>query len=112
MMESDPAEIKRLGKSISRNPAITSSNDQQHGLQIMERALISKFSNPRLRSFLLATRNKKIIEASYDKFWGSEKGLYDKDCLNQATPCGENHQGALLVKIRESIDASLRNKQK
>ena len=67
MMESDPAEIKRLDKSISRNPAITSSNDKQHGLQIMERALISKFSNPRLRSFLLATRKKKIIEASYDK---------------------------------------------
>ena len=68
------------------------------------------FQIQQFETLVVNSRNpEKSIEASYDKFWGFKKGLCDKDCRSQATHCDEYYQGALLEKIRESIDASLRD---
>jgi ribA/ribD-fused uncharacterized protein len=60
---------------------------------VMKRALRLKFQNPRLRSLLLSTKNRILIEDSpYDRYWGCGK---DRN--------GKNRLGVLLMEIRDEI---------
>ena len=60
---------------------------------VMRRALRLKFQNPRLRSLLLSTKNRMLIEDSpYDRYWGAGR---DRK--------GKNRLGVLLMEIRDEI---------
>lgn len=80
-----PAQAKRLGRSI---PLRDGWNDMR--VEVMEACLRSKFSNPELRSKLLATGEAELVEGNKwgDKFWGVCNGV------------GENQLGKLLMKLR------------
>ena len=59
----------------------------------MKRALRLKFMNPQLRSLLLSTKNRMLVEDSpYDRYWG---GGRDRK--------GRNRLGILLMEIRDEI---------
>jgi len=62
-------------------------------LPLMEFLLRQKFSTEPLRSQLLSTYPRELVEGNYwgDRFWGVYKGA------------GENHLGKLLMKIRKEI---------
>ena len=69
----------------------------------MQQGLEAKFSTSTLKTILLETGNKKILEASrYDKYWGIGIGLYDPQCLSKTTQ-DENQMGKLLMHIRDQL---------
>lgn len=84
-----PSESKNYWKnSPTRTPQFFTSR-----VRYMERALRAKFSNPHLKSLLLATGDAELIEGNWwgDTFWG----VFDK------TGKGHNMLGKLLMKLRE-----------
>ena len=62
-------------------------------LEVMEKVLLIKFENKKLRQLLLGTKNKEIREISpRDYYWGTGKDN-----------SGLNNLGKLLMKIRDNI---------
>lgn len=60
---------------------------------VMLYALRRKFTHPKLKSILLSTKNRELIEDSpHDKYWG--RGPNYK---------GKNRLGALLMQVREEL---------
>lgn len=60
---------------------------------IMKHALRQKFQHPELRSLLLSTKHRLLVEDSpYDRYWGVGS---DRK--------GKNRLGVLLMEIREAI---------
>jgi len=85
-----PKQAKDLGQS--REYAIRSDWDQvkEH---IMLEGLRAKFQNPELKTLLIKTGKKRLIENSpYDKYWGI--GPNGK---------GRNRLGELLMQLREEL---------
>jgi len=86
----NPSEAKRLGRKIDLRP-----DWEDVKIEIMTKIVRIKFSDPYLRTKLLETEDKELIEGNgwSDTFWGvsSETGL------------GENHLGKILMKIRDEI---------
>jgi ribA/ribD-fused uncharacterized protein len=64
---------------------------------VMKKALRLKFQNPRLRSLLLSTGNRMLLEDSpYDRYWGG--GRDGK---------GKNRLGVLLMEVRDEIRSAM-----
>ena len=63
-------------------------------------------SNPYLVNMLQSTGNKTLVEACYDKLWGTEIPLRDKDCLKEEQWTNIGIQGEILMEIRETSKAS------
>ena len=81
---------KALGQS--RKFPIRSDWDQVKET-VMLHALRQKFQNPSLRTLLLQTKNRELIEDSpYDRFWG---------CGRDGK--GKNRLGHLLMALRDEI---------
>ena len=81
LLQEDPTEIKKLAKRIARPDGKSLVCKICAEVKIMHTALQAKFSKPELKSFLLATVNKDIVECSSDNFWGCGLGLQDPDAL-------------------------------
>lgn len=66
-------------------------------VQVMYDCLVSKFSNPQLRGWLLATGHQNIQEGNWhhDTFWGVD--------LRVNPNIGENNLGRLLMRVRDEI---------
>ena len=64
--------------------------------------------NPNLQYLLISTGNKKIVECSYDKTWGTGTPLHDENCLKPDQWSGKNLLGQMLMKIRSEL---LNNKE-
>jgi ribA/ribD-fused uncharacterized protein len=62
-------------------------------LEVMKELLTIKFSKEPLRSMLLETEDKELVEGNWwnDTFWGVCNGI------------GQNNLGKLLMKLRESL---------
>ena len=105
MLESDPAEIKKLSKSITPKLSSTPEAEQEANLKVMHQGLQAKFKhNPQLKAKLLATKNKILAEASaYDLFYGTGTALYDRKCTSETKFKGQNRLGMLLQEIRQSL---------
>jgi len=74
------------------------------GPNIMYRATYEKFNqNPKLKSLLLETGNKTIIEGTDDPVWGIGMALNHSDALNPKKWLGENKMGELLENIRSKF---------
>ena len=78
---------KRLGKSVELR-----TDWSQIKLEVMADLLWQKFIiNPKLRSMLLATGDRELVEGNTwgDTFWGKCGGV------------GTNHLGNLLMRLRD-----------
>jgi ribA/ribD-fused uncharacterized protein len=98
MLCTDPAQMKRLGDSISSS-TWTSEIQIQH----MTQALFAKFDQNRaLHRKLMDTNQRKFVETNpYDQFWSIGKGLRDPDLSDTSTWKGRNTLGLLLNSMRD-----------
>lgn len=82
-------EAKKLGQNIEIR-----KDWELVKLDIMEKVLKEKFSNPRLKYLLKLTKDSELIEGNWwgDRYWGVYHGE------------GENNLGKLLMKIRSDIN--------
>lgn len=83
-----PGEAKRLGRKIQLRPDWEKIKDN-----VMLTGLHKKFTDPELRSLLLATGDEELVEGNYwgDTYWGVCNGV------------GQNKLGKLLMQVREEI---------
>lgn len=97
-----PAEAKKLGRQV-RN--FDDKMWKAHRYEIVKRGNIYKFSqNEDLKTFLLKTENRVLVEASpYDRIWGiglsknSDKANYPEQWR------GLNLLGFVLMEVRDEI---------
>ena len=59
--------------------------------------------NRHLADMLLSTGSSHLVEASYDKVWGTGILLKDQDCLNSSNWSGTGILGEMLMKIRQEL---------
>ncbi len=92
-----PFDAKRMGRTISLR-----KDWEDIKIDIMYKALKTKFSYPIFKTKLLNTNNDELIEASpYDSFWGAGK---DERYINEYKKYeGQNMTGKLLMKLREEF---------
>ncbi|MCP3929390.1 MAG: NADAR family protein [Bacteroidetes bacterium] len=99
--ESKPDVIKRMGKKIKNfkaNEADTVSR------KFLLEANVMKFQqNKDILDKLLATKNKRLGEATKDKKWGIGLNPWDKNALSISHWVGQNRQGGILEEVREIL---------
>lgn len=90
-------KAKRMGKN--RKIVILRQDWNEIKLSTMELLLLQKFEPIPLKRRLLKTKNQKLIEGNdwHDNFWG------DCGCNRCQSTVGQNHQGKLLMKVRDSL---------
>lgn len=90
---STPGRAKKFGRKLDLRP-----DWELVKVPIMHQIILDKFTrNPELRTKLLATGDKELIEGNHwgDTFWGM---IY-----SQGTLRGENHLGKILMEVREEL---------
>ena len=97
----DPAEHKANGKLVANFDPDTWRRQAQ---SIVKEALEAKFDqHPHLKTRLLNTRGKELVEASpNDRFWGIGMRLSDP-AIKDKGKWGKNMLGKLLMEIRDNI---------
>ena len=96
--------IKMLGQSVK---GFVKPQWEREAKKIALKANRAKFAqNPGAAQFLLLTGNKKILEASWDKFWGIGVDLNDPNVLDSTQWCGDNTMGDVLVTVRDELKAA------
>ena len=101
-MADDALECKRLSREIE-------SFDAQARNEVAEAetyyGISEKFKqNTNLKSILLQTGEKTIVESSYDRTWGSGIQLNTVNALNKETWSGNNLLRKILMDIRDNIN--------
>jgi hypothetical protein len=88
LKEMTPAQAKYLGRAIKSR-----LDWEQIKEGVMKACLLAKFSNPTLRSFLVATGNQELVEGNNwgDVYWGVCEGK------------GLNRLGQLLMEVRDQV---------
>ena len=97
-----PKKAKMLGRKVRNfDPSIWDA----HKYNIVKKANELKFSqNPELGSFLKATTNKTIVEASpFDKIWGIGMSQNNPKALDPEQWNGENLLGYVLMEVRDEL---------
>ena len=102
-----PAESKAIGRSVR---GFVEADWQAHRYAAVVRGNLAKFSqHPELRSFLLATGNKVLVEASpVDRVWGIGLAATDSKAEDPLAWRGLNLLGFALVEVRRMLAASHR----
>lgn len=102
LKEHYPDNQKRLGKLVKNFDEIVWL---EHRERIAHEFLLEKFmQNVCLKTILLASGNKTIVEASpYDKIWGIGMGTGNNNILNESKWNGLNLLGKCLMYVRETI---------
>lgn len=87
-----PGKAKKIGRSINLR-----SDWEDIKIDIMYELLNEKFSDCKLETMLIATKDRLLIEGNHwgDTFWGVYKGK------------GENYLGRLLMELRKEIQTEL-----
>ncbi|MDF8359446.1 NADAR family protein [Achromobacter anxifer] len=95
---SSQRDQKALGRQVRGfNEAIWTSNREQ----IMRGIILSKFKEPSMRQFLLATTGTRLVEASpYDKIWGVGLAINDPRVRDSNAWQGSNLLGVCLEHVR------------
>ena len=103
MNSKHPKEYKELGRKI-KNFSDLKWNENKY--QIVLKGNIAKFSqNEKLKTFLLNTGTKILVEASpYDKIWGIGLSADQENIENPLTWNGENLLGFALMEVRDSLN--------
>ena len=83
-----PGQAKCAGRKVTLR-----DNCDDIKLYIMKELIILKFTNPKLKSALLNTKDAELIERNTwnDTYWGICNGI------------GENHLGKILMEVREML---------
>lgn len=93
-----PLVYKRMGRKVAN---YDDSLWDKYRQRVMKSVLYSKFCEPSMRQLLIATGNRKIIEASpYDHIWGAGVSLKDID-YKWNSFAGENLLGRTLMELRD-----------
>lgn len=97
-----PKQFKALGRKIS---GFDEAIWNKHKCGIVIKGNLAKFSqNPELKSFLLNTKERILVEASpYDKIWGIGMSSDDPKCENPEMWNGENLLGFCLMEVRDLL---------
>lgn len=97
-----PKQFKALGRKIS---GFDEAIWNKHKCGIVIKGNLAKFSqNPELKSFLLNTKERILVEASpYDKIWGIGISSDDPKCENPEMWNGENLLGFCLMEVRDLL---------
>ena len=102
MKAHDPKTFKSLGKEVRHfNPTFWDENK----CRIVFEGNLAKFSqNPKLKEFILSTKDAVLVEASpLDKIWGIGLNRENKDSQNPNLWKGENNLGFTLMEVRDAI---------
>ena len=94
-------ECKKLSKEISNY-----SHDRwkSEAKTRCEEGIKAKFmQNSGIRSYLLNTGTKKLVECCNDKLWGTGTPLQDENCLTPSHWTSQGILGEILENIRSSI---------
>ena len=103
MCSSDPAEIKHLGEQINMDEDQESSWFAKKD-DVMRSGLAAKFDqNKDLGKYLKTTGNRRLVEASGDRYWGAGRKLKDPLVFQSSKWSGKNNLGRLLESIRKDI---------
>lgn len=97
-----PEDAKKLGRKVSGfNDSVWDKVKEQ----IMYDVVYAKFSSsPTLKSQLISTGNKILVEASpYDKIWGVGLREEDNRILNEKNWLGQNLLGKVIMKVRNNL---------
>jgi ribA/ribD-fused uncharacterized protein len=95
-----PNVCKSIGDSIRVNEAEWLSKAKE----VVDKACRAKFLiNAHARSFLLATEDHTLAEASTDMFWGAGFRLTDQRLADKSAWPGQNTLGKILMSIRDSL---------
>ena len=71
------------------------------------KGLLAKFDqNPKLKTILLNTGSKTLVECSWDKIWGTGYPLSHPDCLDAENWESAGLLGTLLMAVREKLKAT------
>ena len=95
-----PQDAKAIGREI-RNYNDTIWNAKRY--TAMVKALEAKYADPELKSILLETGDRIIVEASpYDRIWGVGLSESDSD-LYTGNWRGQNLLGKALMEVRDKL---------
>ena len=99
---SHPHDAKKLGRKVKN---FTPDIWDQHKFDIVVKANYAKFSqNPELKTFLLNTNDRIIVEASpRDRIWGIGMGQSNEKALNPNLWRGHNLLGYALMEVRDKL---------
>ena len=103
MAATTPGRCKVISHNIKGE--LTHWNDTE-SFKVMKQGLMAKFSqNPALRSFLLTTANKQLVEANpRDPIWGVGLSLKQRDLIADIKNWkGANQLGKALQEVREHL---------
>ncbi|MTH17087.1 NADAR family protein [Flavobacterium sp. LC2016-01] len=102
LLADSPAEAKKLGREVKNY------DDKlwlENRYEIVKQGNYHKFSqNPDLKTFLLNTKERILVEASpVDPIWGIGMASDHKDVLNPEKWKGLNLLGFALVEVRDEL---------
>jgi ribA/ribD-fused uncharacterized protein len=97
-----PKEVKKLGRNVSNFDEVTWD---EHKFDIVVKGNLFKFSqNKNLKSFLLSTQNKILVEASpFDRIWGIGLGETNPIAKSLKKWKGDNLLGFALMEVRNIL---------
>jgi ribA/ribD-fused uncharacterized protein len=100
-----PAEAKQFGRKVAR---FDEETWKQHRFQIVVAGNLAKFSqHPAMRDFLLATKDKVIVEAApRDRIWGIGMGRDNENAPKPNQWRGLNLLGFALMEVRARLAAA------
>ena len=97
MNEDSPSEAKRLGNSIIGYKA---DKWQENAKALVLPGIKKKFTtHQNLMNVLQATKGMTLVEASFDKLWGTGVSIHSEDCLNEKKWHGVGILGEILMEI-------------
>ena len=101
MVSDDPRTQKAIGRTVK---GFNAPMWEKVCRDIVFRANMAKFSDPDMKSYLLAFGEKEIVEASpYDTIWGIGLGEEDPRALDKAQWQGTNWLGEAIMQVRETF---------
>ena len=101
MSTSTPLECKRLSRDIIN---YNEDNWRMVAKDMCFVGLKEKFiQNPSLMETLLKTKEKTLVECSYDRIWGNGIPLGDRSCLDRQKWHNTGILGEMLMEIRSQL---------
>lgn len=101
--ELDPEKVRDMGRQIKN---FDGKIWNKHKFDLVCAGNRAKFRDPELRSVMLATGNKFMVEASpVDRIWGV--GFTAEEAPRHVDAWGENLMGHVMMKVRSEIRANI-----
>ena len=103
-IEEDPYTIKKVSKGITLPNGERPMPDREFEESIMKKVLKVKFSKEPMKSHLLRTGDKLLVECNeHDSYWGCGLPLKNEDFRVKAKWKGLNNLGLMLQNLRKEL---------